>query len=319
MATESGTVIAPSESSLELPRRGPGQRRGLCLTGKLRESTGALSAGPLGSRARGSPGSSRTRCLRSFRTWRKNAARERTTDAETPPRAVFPTKWITVVATYRVDGYWKGAPRDTITIRRTVNTARPVCANLSRQAPGWRNVSGTRSRQPLRHLAHTEAVHHFSAALTRQAQDVGWEVVQLAPPQRASRYFRHGERLYSVRPDAFALLCRQGSAWPFFLEWEQRVVKPVTMAARLAPYLRYFSSERPLQDHGAQPAVLVVFDDELAATHFLRVAREEMERTGVEAPFRVSHRAAVEEMGPLDSAAWRTADGGSTAPIPTGH
>ena len=57
-------------------------------------------------------------------------------------------------------------------------------------------------------------------------------------------------------------------------------MRPVTMRRRLAPYLRYFASERPLEDHGARPAVLIVFDGDLAAAHFLRVAREEMERTG---------------------------------------
>ena len=61
-------------------------------------------------------------------------------------------------------------------------------------------------------------------------------------------------------------------------------MRPATMAERLAPYLRYYSSPRPLDDHGAQPAVLVVFDDDLAATHFLRVAREEMDRTRSESP-----------------------------------
>ena len=39
------------------------------------------------------------------------------------------------------------------------------------------------------------------------------------------------------------------------------------MAARLAPYLRYYATSRPTDDHDAQTAVLVVFDDELAATH----------------------------------------------------
>ncbi len=183
----------------------------------------------------------------------------------------------------------------------------------------WRNVSGTRSRQLLRHLEHTEAVHRFSAALAGQARDLDWEVVQLDPPQRASRYFRHRERLYSIRPDAFGLLRRDGNAWPFFLEWERRAVRPVTMAARLAPYLRYFSSERPPEDRGTRPAVLVVFDDELAATHFLRVARDEMERVDVEVQLRVSHRAAVEEMGPLDGAAWRTAERGGTVRPSTGY
>ena len=49
-------------------------------------------------------------------------------------------------------------------------------------------------------------------------------------------------------------------------------MRPTTMSARLAPYLRYYSTHRPTDDHGAQPAVLVVFDDDLTQTHFLRVA-----------------------------------------------
>ena len=58
-------------------------------------------------------------------------------------------------------------------------------------------------------------------------------------------------------------------------------MRPATMAARIAPYLRYYSSRRPTDDHGVQPSVLVVFEDEIAQTHFLRVARDEMARTGV--------------------------------------
>ena len=84
-------------------------------------------------------------------------------------------------------------------------------------------------------------------------------------------------------------------------------MRPVTMRRRLAPYLRYFASERPLEDHGARPAVLIVFDGDLAAAHFLRVAREEMERTGIEVPLWVSHREAIDECGPLEPAAWRKA------------
>jgi hypothetical protein len=111
-----------------------------------------------------------------------------------------------------------------------------------------------------------------------------------------------------VRPDAFGVLRRGRDAFPFFLEWERRAVRPVTMAARLAPYLRYYSSSRPLDDHGALPAVLVVFDDDLAATHFLRVARQETERAGVEVPLWVSHKAALERQGPLGRA-WLTPGG----------
>ena len=56
------------------------------------------------------------------------------------------------------------------------------------------------------------------------------------------------------------------------------------MAERLAPYLRYYSSSQPTDDHGAQPAVLVVLHDDIAQTHFLRVAREQMDRSGSKSP-----------------------------------
>ena len=82
-------------------------------------------------------------------------------------------------------------------------------------------------------------------------------------------------------------------------------MRPVTMAARLAPYLRYYSSRRPTDDHGARPDVLVVFDDDIAATHFLMLAEREMARTGVEVPLRVSHREAIDALGPLGPA-WLT-------------
>ena len=163
----------------------------------------------------------------------------------------------------------------------------------------WRNVSGTRSRQLLRHIGHTEAVHWFVAALARQARDGGWEVVQLDPPHRASRYFRHHGRLHSVHPDAFGILRRDGGSWPFFLEWERRAVRPVTMATRLAPYLRYYASRRPIDDHGAVPSVLIVFDEELAAGQFLRVARDGMRSSGVEIPLWIADRSLLEMVGPL--------------------
>ena len=173
-------------------------------------------------------------------------------------------------------------------------------------APGdagdWRSVSGRRSRQLLRNMEHTGAVHGFMAALARQARELGWETGQLDPPRRASRHFRHFGGMRSVHPDAFGILRREGVVWPFFLEWERRAVRPVTMAHRLAPYLRYYSSHRPTDDHGAQPAVLVVFDDDLAATHFLRVAQEEMDRLRVAVPLLVSHRGLLERAGPLGRA-----------------
>ena len=168
----------------------------------------------------------------------------------------------------------------------------------------WRNVSGGRSRQLLRNIQHTAAVHGFIAALAAQARALGWEILQLDPPHRASRHFPHQGGQRSVHPDAFGLLRRGSASWAFLLEWERRAVRPATMAQRLAPYLRYYATPRPTDDHGVRPLVLVVFDDAIAAGHFLALAEREMKRAGVQVPLRVSHRAAVESLGPLGPA-WR--------------
>ena len=79
------------------------------------------------------------------------------------------------------------------------------------------------------------------------------------------------------------------------------------MAARLAPYLRYYSSKQPLDDHGGWPLVLVAFDDELAESNFHGVARHEMDRAGVDVPLWVSHAEMLERVGPLGKV-WRDSD-----------
>ena len=171
----------------------------------------------------------------------------------------------------------------------------------------WDNVTGARSRQLLRNVEHTAAVHSFLASMTVQAGLLDWEVSQVDPPRRASRHFKHGDGMRSVNPDAFGVLRKGDTTWPFLLEWERRAVRPSTMSERLAPYLRYFSSHRPTDDHGTRPSVLIVFDDEIVQTHFLRLARDEMQAKGVAVPLWVSHRAAIEQLGPLGRA-WRAPD-----------
>ena len=168
----------------------------------------------------------------------------------------------------------------------------------------WREVPGSRSRSLARTIEHTDAVHRFLGRMTRQARERGYRVVQLDPPHRAARRFRHLGRLRSIQPDAFGILRRGSKMFPFFLEWERRAVRPSTMAARLAPYLRYYSSKQPLDDNGDWPLVLVVFDDELAESNFHGVARGEMGRAGVDMPLWVSHVDLLEKIGPL-GAAWR--------------
>ena len=179
---------------------------------------------------------------------------------------------------------------------------------METEAPfSWRNVSGAGSRSLLRNIEHTMAVHHFIASLATQVRSRGVEVVQLDPPHRASRYFRKDGKLRSIQPDAFGILRRGRVTMPFFLEWERRAVRPATMAARLAPYLRYYSSRQPIEDHGAQPVVLIAFDDELVAARFLGVARNELAHARVELPLWVSDRKTLDRLGPMGKA-WRSPD-----------
>ena len=172
----------------------------------------------------------------------------------------------------------------------------------------WRNLRGRKTRQLLRNLTHTEAVHQFLATLAEQSRSKDWDVVQFDPPHRASRYFRVEDRLRSIQPDAFGVLHCEGRPHPFFLEWERRAIRPSTMAQRLAPYLRYYRSKRPLEDHGAIPLVLVVFEHELAADHFLRVARVELDQARIRVPLFVSDGRSLEQHGPLGPA-WRSVNG----------
>ncbi len=169
----------------------------------------------------------------------------------------------------------------------------------------WREILGRRSRLLARNMEHTEAVHDFLASLSRQAKDKGYEVVQIDPPHRASRYFWYNYKLYSIHPDAFGMLRRGEELMPFFLEWERRAVRPGTMSARLAPYLRYYSSHAPLDDHGVLPLVLMVFDEHMVESRFLRVAKEGTERMGIDVPLWVSHKEVLLKLGPLGES-WRS-------------
>ena len=172
----------------------------------------------------------------------------------------------------------------------------------------WRDVPGGRTRPLARTIDHTQAVHRFMAALVRQANGTpGYSVSELSPPHHAAWYFRYRGSLRSIHPDAFGMVRTNGRALPFFLEWERRALNPSTMTARLAPYLRYYSSTRPLDDHGERPLVLIAFEDPLAEANFLGVARREMERLKVRLPLWVSHRGALEKVGPLGKA-WRSPD-----------
>ena len=180
--------------------------------------------------------------------------------------------------------------------------------SLQPEAPfSWRHVEGRRSRLLARHLAHTTAVHRFLSGMAEQARAIKWRLQQMDPPHRAARHFRHSRELRSIHPDAFGVVRGGGKRQAFFLESERRAVRPGTMAARLAPYLRYYSAKQPVDDHGVVPLVLIVFDDALAEARFHAVARREMRAWRVKVPLWVTHTGALKRDGPL-GAVWRNPD-----------
>ena len=219
-----------------------------------------------------------------------------------------------LVVSHRVDGRSRLALSDDgiVHIARRDRTAVGIAKQRWSAEPqdadrpfGWRNIVGARSRQLLRHLKHTEAVHQFVSQVARQASERGLEFSQLDPPHRASRYFRYEGAVRSIHPDAYFELLTPDGRQAFFLEYERRADRPSTMRDRLAPYLRYYSTRRPLEDHGLIPSVLVVFEDELSADHFLAFAERERSRSNIDLPLLVSCRSELECDGPLGSA-WRS-------------
>ena len=151
----------------------------------------------------------------------------------------------------------------------------------------WRGVPGRRLRQLLRHIEHTHAVHAYLASTIASARNEGWEIAQLDPPHRAARHFQHEDGPRSVHPDAFFMLSRGEETGAYFLELERRAVRPGTMRARLAAYLRYYSTTQPLDDHGVTPAVLIIVEDAVIAPHFRRIARQEMDQLEVHVPLSI--------------------------------
>ena len=199
------------------------------------------------------------------------------------------------------------ARRDRVSVGAAVR--RWSVESMDGQPPSsWRDLPGARSRPLARTIDHTQSVHRFMSALMQQAKGTkDYRVVLISPPHHATGYFRYGGSLRSIHPDGFGLVQTGSRNMPFFLEYERRAVNPSTMAARLAPYLRYYSSNRPLEDHGERPLVLIVFEDSLAEANFLGVAQKEMERFKVRLPLWISHRDALERVGPLGKA-WRNPD-----------
>ena len=131
--------------------------------------------------------------------------------------------------------------------------------------------------------------------------------MQLDPPHRASRYFRSHERMRSIQPDAYALLETPAGERALFLEWDgarQAGDNGGPTGALPAPTTPPVGRSRTT---GLLPRVLIVFEDDLAADHFLRIAAEAIARAEVPLPLLVSDRRRIDEHGPLGRA-WRSVE-----------
>ena len=135
-------------------------------------------------------------------------------------------------------------------------------------------LDGSRLRVLARELRHTDGVSGFVGALAAACrEDDDWRLRQTLPPHRWERWFRYDTGWRSVRPDATIELAHRGRRLPFLLEYEQRAIKPGTMAEKLLRYRRYFGAADTGADFdGRRPAALLVFKDEATASRFCALA-----------------------------------------------
>ena len=169
----------------------------------------------------------------------------------------------------------------------------------------WRNVSGRKSAELLRHHDHTYGVHRFVAELARNARLRNVDVVQLDPPPRAARRFQEGQSHRSILPDAFGILRSDEALCAFFLEFERSAIYESKMPDKLDSYLEYYSTTRPLDEHGVMPMVLFVFETAFRAKRFTDVARSEIQKVGAGLPLWVSSEDELYVEDPF-SPIWRT-------------
>jgi DNA-binding MarR family transcriptional regulator len=174
----------------------------------------------------------------------------------------------------------------------------------------WWNLRGSRTRQLARDIAHTSAIHAFLAAMARQARHLGDELAYADPPHRSVRRFLSNGVYHSINPDAYGQHLAGAATHHFFLEWERRAAHPAHLRTKLAPYLQYYSTGRPMENYGANPLLLVVLKDEIVESQFLRIAQGESDKAGVTTLRDLaSHASIVEMQVPLEKV-WMESAGG---------
>ncbi len=165
-------------------------------------------------------------------------------------------------------------------------------------------LEGSKLRVLARELRHTDGVSGFVGTLVAACrEDSEWRLRQALPPHRWERWFRYDTGWRSVRPDATIELAHRGRRLPFLLEYEQRAIKPGTMAAKLLRYRRYFGAADARADFdGRRPTALFVFADEAAVSRFCALAARTVRNS---LPLLVSDMQTIAETGPLGQM-WRS-------------
>ena len=203
------------------------------------------------------------------------------------------------------------ARRDRVSADRLIRRWSPKVRQASEYA-GPLSVRGSALGDLMRHLRHTAEAYGFWAELSRQVGAAGGELVTLQPPHRSERRYTVNGRVRTLKPDGYAQVRVNGRDGHFFFEWERRAAHPVQFRAKLRPYLAYYQTRKPLEDHGAYPALLVVLRDELVMAQFLKAATEEIAtHTFRTLKVLATYQASLQKEGPL-AAIWHTTAGSTT-------
>ena len=185
-------------------------------------------------------------------------------------------------------------------------SAAPIEAGLP---PHWRNVAGSRSRQLLRNLDHTEAVHGFMAALAVAGapSGLGGCPARPAPPRLALLPPRGAAPLRAPRRlrDAGA---GRGARGPSSSSGSAGRCgpSPCADASRPTSVTSPLSGRLRTTGRGPPSSSSSTANWPLLTSCAWRARRWSV--SGIEVPLWVSHReVAIEDLGPLEPTAWRKA------------
>ena len=165
-------------------------------------------------------------------------------------------------------------------------------------------LEGSKLRVLARELRHTDGVSGFVGTLAVACRSgADWRLHQALPPHRWERWFRYNTGWRSIRPDATIELGHRGRRLPYLLEYEQRAIKPGTMAGKLLKYRNYFGASDTRADFdGTGTTALFVFPHEATASRFCALAARTLRRP---LPLLVSSVDILAAEGPLGRS-WRS-------------